>query len=256
MKRLENATVYDVAQMFEISVTGDVAGVITLPKQIKFAGAKSLNDTGRQSTTDAGEEFKRELHIRRDWIRPKTRFGINIVQAKFAAPIPEAVIFTRADWLLEEEGFNRGVKEPDKGGEHLAIPEDENIRGSITNVVPAARKARRLLAGSQGRVSLKTGKLIGKTGAFILNAKDGRTFIFQRIGTDAQGEIKKNKKGVPLRGRVRRGASQLILLYTFKKHVTVPRLYILQKSVENTYKVHYADYFSINLSGALRGAKI
>ncbi len=243
------------ASAFEISVTGDLAGVATLAKQIKFAGAKSLNDTGRQSQDDSIHEFERELHIRRNWIKPKTRFGINIIQAKFAADIPETTIYTRADWLLEEEGANRGLKTPDKGGANLTVPDDPNVRGDIQNVIPAARKVRRLLANSGGRISAKTGKLIGATGAFKLTARDGRTFIFQRVGTNPQGQVKLGKKGTPLRGRVKGGQSKLILLFTFKKSVRVPRTMILQKTVENTFKVHYGDYFGFNLKGALRGAK-
>lgn len=243
------------AKLFDISVTGDVAGVVTMPKQIKFAAAKANNDTGKQSQEDSIVEFERELHIRRNWIKPKTRFGINITNAKFSADVPETTIFTRADWLLEEEGFNRGVKTPDKGGEHLTVPDDQNIRGSIQNVVPSARKARKLLANADGRVSPKTGRLIGKTGAFKLKAKDGREFIFQRVGTRA-GEIQRNKKGTPIRGRVRRGESKLVLLYVMEKSVKVDRLMILQKTVINTYKVHYGTYFGFNIAGALRGAKI
>ena len=244
------------ARLFEISVTGDLAGVITMPRQIKFAAAKSNNDTGKQSQSDTIAELERELHVRRPWDKPKTRYGINIIQAKFAADVPETTIYTRADWLLEEEGYNHGIKTPDKANHtNLTVPDDPNVRGSIENVVPAAKKARRLLANSLGKVSPKTGKLIGKTGAFIINAKDGRSFIFQRVGTKA-GEIQRSKKGVPLRGRVGKGNTRLVLLYTLRKSVRVPRTLIMQKTVTNTYKVHYGDYFSFNLRGALRGARI
>lgn len=244
------------ARLFEISVTGDLAAVITMPKQIVFAAAKSNNDTGKQAEMDSIVEFDRQLHIRRSWINPRTRYGINIINATFSAPVPETVVYTRADWLLEEEGFNRGLKIPDKGNhENLTVPDDPNVRGSIENVVPAARKARRLLANAGGKVSLKTGKLIGKTGAFLLKAKDGREFIFQRVGT-TEGNIKRNKRGVPLRGRVKGGNSRLVLLYTLKHSVRVPQERILQKTVINTYKVHYGDYFGFNLRGALLGARI
>lgn len=250
------ATVYDVAGLFDIKVTGDVVGVVTLPKQIKFAAAKANNDTGKQAQGDTIEELDRKLVIRRNWIKPRTRYGINITNAKFSAEIPETVVFTRADWLLEEEGYNSGIKRPDAAGHrNLTIPDDHNVRGSIRNVVPAARKARRILENAGGRVSPKTGKLIGKTGAFLIKARDGRQFIFQRIGVDEAGNIKRSKKGTPLRGRVKRGQSKLELLYTLRPSVTVPETMIMQKTVINTYKVHYGDYFGIDLKGALRGAR-
>lgn len=245
------------ASGFQIEVSGDVIGVETLPKQLNFAAGKSLNDTGKFGQDEIIRELDDELILRGTWFKPGTRFGINLKRARFASPTPEAELFTRADWLLEEEGFNRGVKEPE-GHEHIADPEDANTRGDIRRKFPVPQKAGRLLANAGGRVSLKTGKLIGKTGAFIVRPKDkpGLEYIFQRVGTfGKEKSVRKNKFGVILRGRVKGGNSKLVLKHILKKRVKVDRHFIFQKTAVNTYNVWYGTYFGRNLALALRTAK-
>lgn len=242
------------ASQFEVTVTGDVIGVVTLPKQITFAATKANNDTGQFARNEIERELDDELIIRGNWTKKNTRFGINVQNAKFASQFPETVIFTRADWLLEEEGFHGGVKVPETG-EHLADPDDANTRGDIRRKFPVPQKARRLLANSQGRISPKTGKLIGSTGAFkIRSRKSGLEIVLQRVGT-RDGQIKLSKKGIPLRGRVSKGNSRLILKHVLKKRVKVPRTMIIQKTAANTYRVWYGAYFGRNISLAIRTAK-
>jgi hypothetical protein len=239
---------------WRIDVTGDVKGVITMPRQLKFAASKSLNDTGKFATDEVRRELDDELIIRGNWTKAKTRFGINIENAKFSDPLPQATVFTRADWLLEEEGYKGGVKVPESG-EHLADPEDENTRGDIRRKFPVPQKAGRLLAGSLGRISPKTGKLIGATGAFkVRSKKSGLEIILQRVGT-RDGEIRRSKKGIPLRGRVGKGNTKVILKHVLKKRVKVPRTMILQKTTINTYRVWYGTYYGRNLILAFNTAK-
>jgi hypothetical protein len=243
---------------WRIEVSGDVKGVVRMPGHIKFAAAKALNDTGKFATDEVRRELDDELIIRGNWTKAKTRFGINIANATFSDPIPEAVVFTRADWLLEEEGYKGGVKVPESGT-HLADPEDENTRGNIRRKFPVPQKAFVLLAQGPGnflRADRRPGRgFRGAKGAFkIRSKKSGLELILQRVGTK-DGEAKLSKKGIPLRGRISGGNSKLILKHVLKKRVKVPRTMILQKTTENTYRVWYGTYFGRNILLAFNTAK-
>ena len=248
-------TLNGVARLFDIEVTGDVKGVSKMDSRLLLASARAIDDTGKFAQSEVIRELDDEFVLRGNWYRPKTRYGINFIPTQSGNLT--GLLYTRADWLLEEEGYNRGVKTPTAGREHLADPEDPVTRGPITRKFPVAQKAGRLLANAGGRISPKTGKLIGKTGAFIIRpkGKPGIEYVFQRVGLTKAGDVRRNKQGVPLRGRVARGNSRLILKHILKKSVKVDRPMIIQKTTRNVYRVWYGEYFNRNIRLALATAK-
>lgn len=263
-----------VARLYEIEVSGDLAGVYGLPRHIKFASAKALNDTGAFAQEEIIRELDVEFEIRGNWPRPKTRFGINKINATFSDVQPEVTLFTRADWLLESEGYNAGVKvaENNKGrNEHLADPYDPNTRGAIKNKFPASQKAFTLLAQGQGNFIGTNADGTRKRGRGFRPPKGivhikpkglpGVEYIFQRVGVRSQVGIgpgafsRLSKKGVPVRGS-RKGGSILVLKHVLKKSVKVEQPKVFQRTAINTYRVWYPTYLGRNLTLALRTAKL
>ncbi len=238
-----------------VKVTGDVKGVSKMDSRLLLAAARAIDDTGRFAQTEVIRELKDEFVIRGNWYKPRTRFGINFIPTQKGNLT--GLLFTRADWLLEEEGYKGGVKTPEKGREHLSDPEDPVTRGPIQRKFPRSQKARRLLANAGGRVSPRTGKLIGKSGAFIIQPKKipSIQLVFQRVGLDKSGQVRKSKFGVPLRGRPRGKRSALILKHILKKSVKVDQPKVLQRTTINTYRVRYGKFFNRHILRALRTAK-
>lgn len=244
---------------FEITVTGDLKGVASMDRQIKFASAKAINDTGKFAQEETVRELDDEFILRGNWYKPKTRFGINFSNAKFTANVPEGVLFTRADWLLESEGYNSGVKTPDDGGQHLADPEDPVTRGPITRKFPRSQKAGNLLLNAQAAFSSIQSRKRGSRAAGnfkIKSAKTGNELIYQRVRLNKQGQVRFNRQGRPIRGKVTgRGGTSLVLKHVLKKQVKVDRPMIIQKTGVNVFRVWYPEYFNRNLLLAFRTAK-
>lgn len=234
------------------TVTGDIAGIVTLPKQIVYAAFKTCNETAEESQTNVILLLNRGLHIRGNWIKPKTRFGINVTYAKKDKLVSE--VYTRADWLLEEEGFHGGIKHGEQG-HRLSDPDVENTRHGIQNVVRKAEKARVLLANSAGKgISLKTGKIIGATGAFKIRGKSGKELILQRVGATKTGEIRRGKRGQPLRSRGKNG--KVVLKYVLRQSVKVPTPEIFQHAVIFTTRERFSPILGKNLVKAIKSARI
>lgn len=247
---------YGVA-VFEITVTGDVKGLSRLDDNLKFAAAKAINDTGKFAQEEVIRELDDEFILRGNWTRPKTRYGINFQNATFKDERPVGTLFTRADWLLEQEGFNRGVKEPEDG-EHLADPEDPVTRGAITKKFPRTQKASYLLLNAQGPFSnLASGRRGGRAaGHFKVKSKYGGQLIYQRVRLNKAGEVRYNKQGRPIRGRVTgKGNTGLVLKHVLKKSVKVEKHFILFRTTRSTYRTWYGEYLGRNLRLALRTAK-
>lgn len=222
----------------DIIVTGDIAGVATLPKQINYAIYRTTNDLLDRAQTNVVNELEQELHIRGQWLRPGTRYGIN---ARFATVKNlEGSVGTAADWLLEEEGYNAGVKHPDKGGANLADPDIGNTRFGIEKKVRRDQKPRRL------------------AGAFVKEGKFGHKVLYQRVQGDDSGNIKRSiKTGRPLRSRVPKRNTRLVLKYVLRPSVKVPQTQIVVKTATKTMSAgHYYDRFGKNLYTAVKTARI
>lgn len=243
-----------VVMSFSIDTSGDIAGVVTLPKQLLFAVTQTLNSTAEDSQANVILLLKHGLHVRGNWIQPKTRFGINVTYAKKGGL--ESEVYTRADWLLEEEGYNDGIKHAESGT-NLADPDVENTRFGIDNKVRADQKARRLLDNAAGSgFSGKTGKAIGVTGAFKVKGKYGSQLIYQRVAGDSSGGIKRSSKtGRPLRSRIASKNTKLVLKYVLKGSVRVPQLEIFQHAVIFTTRERFGVNLAENLSKAIKSAK-
>lgn len=236
---------------FETSVTGDIAGVISLPKQIQYAAFQTCNQVAEESQTNVILLLKHNLHIRGNWIKPKTRYGINVTYAK--KDKLESEVYTRADWLLEEEGYHGGIK-VGENGHRLSDPDIQNTRHGIDNVVRASEKARVLLANSAGSgISQKTGRIIGATGAFKITSKSGKVLILQRVGADKSGNIRRGKRGQPLRNRSNNG--KVVLKYVLLPTVKVPTPEIFQHAVIFTTRERFSPILGKNIEKAVKSAK-
>lgn len=239
------------AQSFEIEVSGDIAGVTTLPRQISFAASRTINDLVDRGQKNAIKQLEEKLYIRGGWLTPGTRYGINATFAKVNKL--EGSVHTAADWLLEEEGFNSGVKRPESGS-NLTEPDVENTRFGIRKKVRADQKAFRLLAGGDfsnvGNRRLQK-KAPSARGAFKVRGKYGGELIYQRVSGS-----RSVRTGRPLRSRVDSRNTRLVLKYVFHKSVKVPTTRIFTKTVVNVMNIrHFGDRYNVNLLNALKTAK-
>jgi hypothetical protein len=237
-----------VANKAEVIVSGDIAGVVSLPKQIAFAANRTTNDVLKTAQTDIQRGLKRGLHIRNGWTDPRTKFGVNVQFAKKGEL--EGSVGTKADWLLEEEGYHGGVKKVDHGnrgsGSNLAIPDIPHARPSISSKMPAGQKAGKLLANTK------------RTKAFKVRGKNGKWLVLQRVGQTAGGDLLRDSRGNLRIGRKkeRTGGTKVVLKAVLQKSVRVPQKQIFTKTgVKSMNVFHYADRFGKNLIVALKTAK-
>lgn len=225
---------------FEAKVTGDFRGVLSLPKQMRFAASLALTRTAGKSQDAVIEHLDDDMNIRKEWYQPGRKFGIKFKPAKTGNL--EATVYSAADWLMEMHGFNNQIKQPDKGGSNLAVPDTDNVRGRIENVVPRAKKARRLLENTQ------------RTKAFKITSKKGIQLILQRIGADKDGNDRVSKSGAVLKAK-KGGPSKVRLLYTLRPSVKVPYNPVLHKWTIMTYRQRFGASFGDALEKALKTAK-
>lgn len=236
----------------EIKVSGDIAGVATLPKQITFAASRTINDLLERAQTNVIGELGKGLHIRGNWRTPGTRYGINAKFAKGRAQ--EGSIGTAADWLLEEEGFNDGVKRADhfsknRGGvpSELAQPMIGTARPSLLAKMPPGQKAGKLLQNTK------------RTKAFIVTSKKtGRRLVLQRVGQTAAGELLRDSRGNLRIGRKkeRTGGTRVVLKAALQPSVWVPQKHIFINTAVKTLNAgHFVDRLSKNLINALKTAR-
>lgn len=252
------ATLYAMLRV-SVEVTGDLAGVLSMQKQLNFAASRTINFLIESSQKAVIHDLKDDLYVRGTWITPRTRYGINATYSKPATL--EGSVHTAADWLLEEEGYNAGVKHTDKGGTHLAEPDVANTRFGIRKKVRADQKAFRLLAG--GSFSTLQGKLRTKTpssrGAFKVKGKyGGADLIYQRVAANSAGTgvNRSTRTGRPLRSRVASKNTRLVLKYTLRSTVRVPQTRIFTKAALKVMNIKFfADQFGKNTLKALRTAR-
>jgi hypothetical protein len=226
---------------FDVELSGDVAAVVTMPKQLVFAIADSLTKTAKRAQKEIPPELERVFTVRGDWYLPSRKNGIRI---KFAKKTDlEAAVYTMADWLLEAEGYHGGVKTPDKGGTNLAEPDVEHTRHGIRNKIARAEKARLLLQNAK------------RTHAFKIKGKYGGQLIFQRIGLGADGKPNLTKAGRYSNRRKRGQKSALVLKYVLRKSVRVPYHPVVTGTTIIVFRDHYGNYLNASFAAALRNAK-
>jgi hypothetical protein len=226
---------------FSIELSGDLAGVITMPKQLTFAVAKSLTDVAVRSQSLIPGYLQGEFVIRDDWWKKDRKFGIKIKAATRSSL--ESQVYTAADWLLEAEGYHHGVKKRDGGGTNLAIPEVEHTRHGIRNKIARGEKARKLLADTQ------------RSKAFKIRA-NGKILIMQRVGLDEEGKPLVGKRGNYLRGRGKKVKSKVVLKYVLQPAVTVPYHPVITRTTVITTRLHFGSYLGENTRKALQSARL
>lgn len=237
----------------EVTISGDIAGVTTLHKQLPFAALRTTNDLLDRSQKNIVRGLKRGLHIRNGWLNPRTKFGVNVQFAKKKDNI-EGSVGTAADWLLEEEGYNSGVKKPDHVSPNLgrkptalAEPIVGTARPTLMSVMPRGQKAGALLKNAK------------RTKAFIVKSKrNGQRLVLQRVGLDASGKRLKDSRGNLRIGRKseRKGGTEVVLKAVLRPTVRVPQRHIFTETGVKTMNAnHYADRLGKNLVTALKTAK-
>lgn len=135
-------------------------------KQVAYAASKAINRTAIEvQNHEVSKELPGSLKIRSPWLKPRTKFGVNIRFASKAKLF--ASVGSQAPWLaLVEKG---GTKLPPRKA--LPIP---------TDAIDTSRRRKR---------SEKPKQLIGSNGGFVLKFKKGGAGIFKRHGK-ARGDIK------------------------------------------------------------------
>lgn len=226
---------------YSIEVSGDIAGVVTMPKQIVFGASRAINDTLTRTQAAIIKELPEDFEIRDAWWTPGRKYGINV---RFAsASRLEGSVGTNADWLLEAEGYHGGIKRPDRGGGNLAEPNVEHTRHGIRNKIARGEKARRLLDNAS------------RTKAFKVKGKYGNDLILQRVGLDAQGDALRGKRGNYLAGRGKKKVTKVVLKYAMRKSVRVPYHPVVTRTGRIQFLLHFGSYLRQNLAKAMNTAK-
>lgn len=239
----------------DIIVTGRVAGVVTLDKQLKFAVKRTVNDLLDVSQRSIIRGLKKGLHIRTHWTDPKTRFGINVSYAKQRnMSTLEGSVYTAADWLLEEEGYNSGVKKaehkPNRAGhisQNLSVPNIGHARPSLMAIMPASQKAGKLLANTKRSKAFK-----------VRSKRSGKEIVLQRVGVSSSGALLRDSRGNYRIGRKKeRASTQVVLKAVIERTVRVPEKMIFVRTAKNVMnEAHYVSLFGKNLLKALNTAKM
>jgi hypothetical protein len=207
----------------QIEVTGDIDKLLKLDGDIKFAAASALTKAVKLTQDSiVTVSIPAEFHVRGTWWRPGYQKGINMLGA--TKQNQEAVLFTRADWLLEAEGNAGGVKTPDRGGQHLAVPDTENTRHGIEKKIRKAEKPRYLLDP------------VNKKRSFKVNTQGGYTLILQRKG--------RGKK------------SYLVTKYIFRNEVRVPHQSAIIEPANRIIPKVIGGLFIQQLSEAIRTSRV
>lgn len=221
-----------------------------------FAAYRTTNDLLERSESNVVRALKGRLHIRTSWLTPGRRFGINARYAKrgqVGKPI-EGQVGTAADWLLEEEGYNAGVKKPDtysrnpgRTPTNLAIPNVGNARPSLLSVMPRGQKAGVLLKNTKRTKAFK-----------VRSKKTGKWIVLQRVGQTSSGDLLRDSRGNLRIGRKseRTGGTKTVVKAVLQPRVKVPQTRVFTTTAVKTMNAnHYGARFSANLAQALKTAK-
>jgi hypothetical protein len=103
--------------MASVEVSGDVAGLLSLDRQITYAAARALTGTAKDSQAAAVEAIRGAFTTRGAWYLPGNRFGVRVTPA--TKERLEAAVRTAADWLIPHE---TGEDKVARGGGLLAVP--------------------------------------------------------------------------------------------------------------------------------------
>jgi hypothetical protein len=204
----------------EVEVTGDIDRLLKLDKDITFAIASALTKVAKEAQAQVFVALQSEFHIRGKWYEQSNKFGIKVKPATKSDL--EAAVYTAADWLVEAEGANDGIKRPH--GSHLAVPDVQNTRKGIGNKVGKREKARYLLENTQ------------KTRAFKVKSKSGYTLILQRKG--------KGKN------------SYTVTKYIFRDEVKVPHQSAVVEPTIKTVLERFPAIFNIQLKTAIETSRL
>lgn len=140
----------------KIEVTGDVAGLLSLDRQIQFAAATALTAAAKEGQRAALRAVEDTFTTRGDWYKPENRFGVRVTPATKASLV--SAVRTAADWLAKHE--TGGTKTPTRGV-HIAIP---------TSKVRANKKQR--ISRALRPANIRDG--------FIVTRRDGEIWLYRR----------------------------------------------------------------------------
>jgi hypothetical protein len=164
--------------MASVETSGDIAGVLTLDRQLVYAAARALTQTAKQSQANSIAAIRQTFTTRGTWYLPSGRFGIRITPA--TKERLEAALRTAADWLIPHE---TGEDKVAQGGGLLAVP-----------IVGAGRP--RPTFGSKVRADLKPRALGGRgvvietrRGPVLFARQDRRLVAF--YGLERRARIRK-----------------------------------------------------------------
>lgn len=123
--------------MSRVEVTGDIAALKSLPRQLNYAAAVATTRAAKEGQAASISAIRGTFTTRSSWYQPSNQFGVKVKPA--TKDNLEAEVSTRAHWLaLHETG---GVKRP--RGKYLAIP-TANARRSNNLAIPRPRRPRNL----------------------------------------------------------------------------------------------------------------
>ncbi len=101
-----------------VTTRDNIAGIVTLEKQIDFALRKSLNDAVILSQKQVVQNLRRTYTIRGSWIDQTNRYGVKVKLTRQRGQYKVA-LYSLADWLEDHE---TGATRRSQSGNRLSLP--------------------------------------------------------------------------------------------------------------------------------------
>jgi hypothetical protein len=154
----------------KVDITSAIKALDDIQKrQLPFAMANSLTQTAKQGQNAMLTRLPYIFTLRNTW----TARGIRIVPASKRDDEPFSVVFADTSGprslnnylLLQDTG---GEKVTHMGRKYICVPIRQNLKVSQTGLIPDAMRPKALIDSGRG---------------FKVQMKDGRLFLFMRVGT-------------------------------------------------------------------------
>lgn len=151
--------------MISVETSGNINALISLPKQLTFAAAKTLTQVAKLGQTEGIDEIKSELTVRSEWYLPSRKFGVRIRTATKQRLTSE--IYSGADWLAKTAAGETHT--PTGGRQSIAVP--------TAAIQPTGREVIRRPLRPRGSKLKK---------AFIIETHRGNRLLVKRVGKRVQ----------------------------------------------------------------------
>jgi hypothetical protein len=228
---------------FTISISGDLAQVKSLAKQIVYAAKQTVISLAQEAQPEVITTIRSTFVVRRAWYEPGNRFGIHIRFSRDRDDLTSR-LETAADWLEEHETGE--TRTPDTEGHHGSDPHltyPHAARPNLSDIVATDAKAWRILPNVSELLTHKGFRTAGRPS----KSKGKRGPTFNEVSFFV------NRKGTAIFERL--PGDRLKLFYTLPKQVHIKRQSTVVEPTATVVRERAGDIFNDKLIAAVSTAK-